>query len=106
MHIDNNNTAIAAGSRSRKTNTENNGCTSAHLLSHVQTCHKAFGFLAEACVGRKVEEPPSTAGVQTRQDNKNKWRKVEETTAPLKRLMLLRGVRGKKSTLLNSHKYN
>lgn len=28
-------------------------CPPAHLLSHAEVYHKAFGILAEACVGKK-----------------------------------------------------
>eukprot|EP00523_Entomoneis_sp_CCMP467_P023321 CAMPEP_0168831960 /NCGR_PEP_ID=MMETSP0727-20121128/2309_1 /TAXON_ID=265536 /ORGANISM="Amphiprora sp., Strain CCMP467" /LENGTH=461 /DNA_ID=CAMNT_0008885225 /DNA_START=21 /DNA_END=1406 /DNA_ORIENTATION=- len=73
---------MAKGSRSATTNTNDNNlridaygssdCPSAHLLSHAEVCHKAFGILAEACVGKKVDDDfgvttpdPKGAGVTT-----------------------------------------
>lgn len=110
--IDDDSLEVGAGSRSGKTNTVDNmakidaygnyGCESAHLFSPAEICHKAFGFLGEACVGMRVEVLPSTSSGRQRK----KRRKLGSQPGSLKRLKLLNGVRGKNNTSLKSHKYN
>ena len=64
----------------------------AHLLSHAQVCHKAFGYLAEACVGVSVD---SGALQRVLGASKVKRRKI---------LVDVKG--GTKFTSLKGHKFN
>jgi len=103
---------IGRGSRSGKTNADeneakidaygNDNCQAAHLLSHAEVCHKAFVFISEAAVGRKVDAQPTTKSGRKRK----RARVLGSNTNALKRLKILNGVHGKNNTSLKSNQYN
>ena len=69
------------------------GTQAAHLLSHAQVCHKAFGFLGEAAVGKYFEDEICSVFPFAR--------------APkMKRRKVLMGVRGVQLSSLKGSKYN
>jgi hypothetical protein len=113
-YIDADEHTMGAGSRSGKTNADDNGakvdaygnndCDSAHLLSHAQVCYKGFVFLGEAAVGRKVHVPPATRS--GRRPAKQAKLGARINSDARKRLMILNGIHGKGNTSLKSHQYN
>ena len=71
----------------------NTDAEAAHLLSHAETCHKAFGYLGEAAVGVNVETDALFENVPG--------------ASNLKRRKILVGVKaGKRFTSLKGHKFN
>lgn len=95
---------MSIGSRSGSTNQIGNvhkvdafgnlaGTQAAHLLSHAEVCHKAFGFLGQAAVGKYFDDKTCSL--------------LPVSSAPkTKRRKVLMGVRGVQLSSLKGNKYN
>lgn len=72
-------------------------CHSAHLLSHAPVCHKAYGFVGEAAIGKRFG--------RTRPRRKSSGAPTGNSPAE-KRLKMLAGVKNRNGSSLKSHKFN
>ncbi|KAL3918678.1 MAG: hypothetical protein SGILL_004123 [Bacillariaceae sp.] len=81
---------------------------SAHLLSHAEICHKAYGFVGEAAVGKSFDAQPTTdATTQIGSKRKrNPPQRYGDDPPKVKRLKILKGVKKKNGSSLKGNKFN
>ena len=87
----------------------NSSCESAHLFSHDKSCHKAYGFVAEAAIGIYFDQLTAT-GRRTRDGRLlravTRFGAPNEEPPKQKRLKILAGVENYNGSSLESHEYS